>query len=245
MTIAVMQPYIFPYLGYYQLVNSVDTFVFFDDVNFINKGWINRNRILLNNEAFRFTIPLVKASQNKLINEIEVAEFGKWRLEFLKILENSYKKAPCFEFFYDWITNFLNTKVYSSISELTTESIKSVSTLLGISTQFIKSSDLDYKSSDFQTGQDKIIRICKMLKADHYINPNNGMEIYENEKFNSQNIVLDFIRMNEVVYNQFKKSSFVPSLSIIDILMFVNVEEAKMLLGQYMLVKKISTDAIT
>ena len=110
MTIAVMQPYIFPYLGYYQLVNAVDSFVFFDDVNFINKGWINRNRILVNNEDFRFTIPLIKASQNRLINEIEISDFRKWRTDFLRIIEGNYKKAPCFSFFYEWLSNFLHKK---------------------------------------------------------------------------------------------------------------------------------------
>src|ERR1700743_3529780 len=107
MTIAVMQPYIFPYLGYYQLVNAVDDFIFFDDVNYINKGWINRNRILQNNEDFRFTIPLNKASQNRLINEIEIADFSKWRTDFTRILENNYKKAPQYHFFYPWVKDFL------------------------------------------------------------------------------------------------------------------------------------------
>jgi len=244
MTIAVMQPYIFPYLGYYQLVNAVDTFVFFDDVNFINKGWVNRNRILLNHEAFRFTIPLNKASQNKLINEIEVSDFRKWRAEFLKTLENSYKKAPCFSFFYEWMINFIHTKEYSSISELTADSVKAISELLGVSTDYKKSSDLEYKTSNLQSGQDKVIKICKLLGAVKYINPYNGMEIYDNEIFNSESIDLNFIRMDNVIYKQFRESDFIPSLSIIDVLMFLDCEKVRTLLGKYTLEKKINTDAI-
>ncbi len=244
MTIAVMQPYIFPYLGYYQLVQAVDKFVFFDDVNFINKGWINRNRILVNNEDFRFTIPLIKASQNRLINEIEISDFGKWRTDFLRVIESNYKRAPYFGFFNDWLIKFLHEREYSSISELTEESVRSISALLNISTQFIKSSDLDYKASDHSNGQDKIIKICKILKAEHYINPINGMEIYDSERFQSENIILDFIRMNEIIYAQFRNTEFVPALSIIDVLMFVSVEEAKKLLTQYTLVKKINTNAV-
>ena len=244
MTIAVMQPYIFPYLGYYQLVQAVDSFVFFDDVNFINKGWINRNRILINSDAVRFTIPLIKASQNKLINEIEISDFGKWRTDFLRLIEVNYKKAPCFTFFYEWLDDFLNAKEYSSISELTADSVKSISALLGITAQFLKSSDLEYRSSELQSGQDKIVSICKMLKADHYINPINGMVMYDNERFHSENIVLDFIKMDDVAYDQFQKTDFIPSLSIIDVFMFVNVEEIKKLLDQYTLVKKINTNAI-
>ena len=147
MTIAIMQPYIFPYLGYYQLVSAVDKFIFFDDVNFINKGWINRNRILVNNEDFRFTVPLIKASQNKMINEIEISDFIKWRTDFLRTLENNYKKAPFFTFFYPWINDFLHSRDYITISELAEDSIKSVASLLGISTDFIRSSALEYKSA--------------------------------------------------------------------------------------------------
>ena len=70
--VAIMQPYLFPYLGYFQLINAVDAFVFYDDVNFIKRGWINRNRILVNNEDQLISIPLIKASQNKLIKDVQI-----------------------------------------------------------------------------------------------------------------------------------------------------------------------------
>src|SRR4029079_5972970 len=117
MTIAVMQPYIFPYLGYYQLVAAVDTFVFFDDVNFINKGWINRNRILQQNEPFKFTIPLNKASQNRLITEIEISDYNKWKQDFCRLIEYNYEKAPQFDFVNERLKDFLNANDYRLISE--------------------------------------------------------------------------------------------------------------------------------
>ena len=129
MNLAVMQPYIFPYLGYYQLVNAVDTFVFFDDVNFINKGWINRNNILQQNQALRFTIPLMKASQNRLINEIELSDYGKWRGDFLKTIEMNYKKASHFTLIYEWLNSFLG-KDYKMIGELAAESVVAVADLV-------------------------------------------------------------------------------------------------------------------
>jgi len=72
MRISIMQPYIFPYLGYFHLIEASDRFIFYDDVNFIRKGWINKNKILLNGNDFTFTVPLSKASQNKLINQINL-----------------------------------------------------------------------------------------------------------------------------------------------------------------------------
>ncbi|RYF78205.1 MAG: hypothetical protein EOO39_02060, partial [Cytophagaceae bacterium] len=94
MTLAIMQPYVLPYIGYIQLLNAVDTFVFYDDVAFINRGWVNRNRLLVNGKDHLFTIPLKDASQNKAIREIELANDSKWRGKLLKTIEQSYRKAP-------------------------------------------------------------------------------------------------------------------------------------------------------
>ncbi|HEY0111260.1 MAG TPA: WbqC family protein, partial [Fibrella sp.] len=94
MTLAIMQPYVLPYIGYIQLMNTVDTFVFYDDVAFINRGWVNRNRLLVNGKEYLFTIPLKEASQNKTIREIELANDPKWRGKLLKTIEQSYRKAP-------------------------------------------------------------------------------------------------------------------------------------------------------
>src|ERR1035437_2930920 len=100
MKIAIMQPYIMPYIGYFQLINAVDKFVILDDVNYINKGWINRNNILVNKKAHLFVIPLKEASQNKLINEINISDEGKWKANLLKTIEQNYKRSPYFTIVY-------------------------------------------------------------------------------------------------------------------------------------------------
>src|ERR1700685_1012716 len=97
MRLSIMQPYTFPYIGYYQLIKAVDKFVIYDDVNYINKGWINRNKVLVNGKPFLFTFPLKEASQNKVINNIEIQENDSWKKKFLKTIEQAYKKAPHFE----------------------------------------------------------------------------------------------------------------------------------------------------
>lgn len=235
MRLAVMQPYLFPYLGYYQLVNAVDKFIFFDDVNYINKGWINRNQLLQQHEACRFTLPLVKASQNRLINEIEIADFPKWRKDFLKQIEFNYKKAPFFTTAYQWLNEFLFLKDYTLLSDITSGSIQSVAQLLGLSVQFDFSSRLDYRDERHKDGQDKILRICGITGADHYINPQNGTALYNQENFIQKNVRLNFIVMDDIVYTQFKQDKFVPYLSIIDVLMFNGAEQTKLLLDKYKL----------
>ena len=95
-TIAVMQPYFFPYIGYFQLINSVDKFIIYDDVNFINRGWVNRNNLLSNGNKLLVTVPLKKSSQNKLINEVEISYEVDWKGKFIKVFESLYKKSPYF-----------------------------------------------------------------------------------------------------------------------------------------------------
>ncbi len=236
MTIAVMQPYLLAYLGYYQLVNASDTFVFFDDVNFINKGWINRNQTLQQGKATMFTVPLIKASQNRKINEIELADFPKWRKDFLKSIEFNYKKAPFYAETYDWLQHFIHAKNYTNISEITCESIISIADLLEMKTQFKFSSKMDYQTKEDMPGGEKILSICNLLNATNYINPINGQSLYNKEQFDQQNVQLNFIKMDEISYVQFGKNDFVPYLSIIDVLMFNGIEETKILLSNYTLI---------
>ncbi len=235
MTLAIMQPYFFPYLGYYQLVNAVDTFVFFDDVNFINKGWINRNQILQQNAPFRFTLPLNNASQNRKINEIEIADFSKWRRDFLKTIEYNYKKAPFFSFTLGWLNEMLFAKDYRLIGDLASDSIRSVASLLHLSAKFDYSGKLNYRTGEEQSGQDKILHICEILGAKKYINPKNGVGLYDRKKFTEKNLELNFINMDEIVYRQFEPDKFVPDLSIIDVLMFNGPEQTRQLLSRYTL----------
>jgi len=235
MKLAIMQPYLFPYLGYFQLVNAVDKFIFFDDVNFINKGWINRNQMLQQNEAYRFTLPLNKASQNRMINEIEITDFIKWRKEFLKLIELNYKKAPFFLAIFSWLNDFLFSKEYRLIGELTADSVKSIAGLLGLTTQFEFSSRLNYRTGENLDGESKILRICEMMGADVYINPKNGVDLYNPEHFNEKNIKLNFICMDDIIYHQFQTDKFVPYLSMIDVLMFNDVEQTRMFLNRFTL----------
>jgi hypothetical protein len=233
MTVAVMQPYIFPYVGYFQLVAAVDTFVFFDDVNFIMKGWINRNRILNNNEPLKFTIPLVKASQNRAINETELSEYPVWRKSFLRSVQAGYQKAPYFGPTYQWLQEFL-ARDFVKISDLAAESVKAVAAHLGLGTDFKLSSSLDY-NREAGSGQEKILDICRLLGADRYINPRNGVELYDQARFSEAKVDLKFIHMQEIRFPQLNPDIFVPDLSIIDVLMFRNKEEIRGLLKMFTL----------
>jgi hypothetical protein len=229
MTIAIMQPYIFPYIGYFQLINAVDKFIIYDDVNFINKGWINRNRILVSGQPHLFTIPLKNASQNKLINEVELLQSEPWQKKLLKTIQQSYQKAPNYRTVFPLIEEIVNFPA-NSISELAIFGLGRICDYLEITTEIVPSSTI-YDNSSLKA-QDRILNICEQEKASHYINPIGGMELYSKEKFQEAGIKLNFIRSTDVSYTQFK-NAFVPWLSIIDILMFNDLENINDLLQEY------------
>lgn len=235
MKIAIMQPYFFPYIGYFQLVNAVDVFVLYDDVNFIKQGWINRNKILNAGSAMMFSIPLKNASSFKLINETEINNelYDKWRNKFMRTLEQAYGKAPFFNEIYKLICNILNSDNVL-ISEIANNSIITVSNYLGLVTKFKLSSD-SYSETNSMNKETRLIEIVKRNNANIYINPIGGAELYTKESFLKKDIELNFIKSKQIVYKQFDKQ-FLPWLSVIDVLMFNNIEEIKVILNQYELV---------
>lgn len=232
MKIGIMQPYFFPYIGYWQLINAVDKFVIFDDVNFIKKGWINRNNILLNGNAHLFTLPLCKASQNKLINEICVNNDEVMKLNLLKTMELCYRKAPYFQ---DVIKILEDIILYpeNNLSLFLKYQIATVCDYLNIQTEIITSSSLDNNKS--LHAQDKIIDICKLEGANHYINPIGGVDLYDRAVFENNNIKLNFINSCDISYQQFN-DNFVPNLSIIDVMMFNKLEDIQKFLDKYELI---------
>ena len=211
-----MQPYFFPYIGYYQLINYVDTHIIYDDVNYIKSGWINRNYILSNNsknEKQRITLKLNKISSFKHINEITIIAD---RQKLLKQIFFTYSKAPFFSTIFPIIKEIL-LKPETNLARFLFYTIKQIISYLEIDTRLIVSSEI--KKNIHLAGQDKILHICKLYNADEYVNAVGGKELYRKEKFLKQDIHLKFLKTGNIQYKQFN-NEFVPNLSIIDALMF-------------------------
>lgn len=223
MKLAIMQPYFMPYIGYFQLIKIVDKFIFYDDVTFIKQGWINRNKILINNQAKMFSIPLSNASSHVLIKDVLISEiaYQKWKKSFLNSIFFSYKKAKNYSKIYALIEKILEKKP-ETISELAIKSVVEVAQYLDLRTEFEICSDV--YSNTYLSGQNRVLDICINEKAITYINPVGGMELYSKSVFQEKNIELFFIKANKSVYPQFSEE-FVPFLSIIDVLMFNDLED--------------------
>lgn len=231
-TIAIMQPYFLPYIGYFQLMAAVDKFIIYDDVNYINRGWINRNRLLLNGVSHTFTVPLSRASQNRLICDIEVNDEQNWRIKLLRTIQQAYGQAP----YYAQVSTLLEDVInYPSIrlDEFLLNSLREVVRYLSLNVEIVSSSRC-YKNAHLK-GQDRILDICRQEGADIYINPIGGVELYDRNNFSTQDVSLLFLQAHPISYSQ-GKSEHVPWLSILDVLMFNEPNTVRQLLTMVRLI---------
>lgn len=235
MKLAIMQPYLFPYIGYFQLIRAVEEFVVYDDVNFIKQGWINRNRTLNNGAPLLFTVPLENASSFSRINEVRVdlKQYNAWKNKFLKTLALNYKKAPQFDTTIGLIGGVLDNFREGSVADLALSGIRAVCGHLGINTKIVPSSSV-YNNTHLH-GKERVVDICRQTGASHYINPIGGQELYTKEYFKEHHLQLSFIKSLPVTYAQLKEP-FVPWLSIIDVLMFNTAGDIVLMLENYELI---------
>ena len=217
MKIAIMQPYFLPYIGYFQMINSVDTFVFYDNVTYIKNGWINRNKI---KGGTIFTIPIKNQSSNCLVQNTEILWDSRNTKKFLKTIQQTYSKSPHFDEVYSIIENLINSQP-NTISELAINSVIQFSRYMGVNTKFKISSIEKYKKGKDKV--DNLVNICKTEGINHYINPIGGQSLYDKPTFESHGIKLNFIQTQ-------------PSLSIIDECFSKSKEELSTNINQYELI---------
>jgi len=234
MKIGIMQPYFLPYIGYFQLIRSVDKFVVCDDVQYIKQGWINRNKILVNDNKKLFVLSLKKGERSLNINKRYFSDkFDKERDNIIKMINMSYKKAPYFSTVMPVILDIFSYNSTVNIAEFNYNSLKLLCNYLNINKEFIKSSNI-VKDNTLKC-QDKVIDMVKKLNGDIYINCIGGKCLYSKEIFQDNKINLLFIKTDEFRYKQCK-NNFIPNLSIIDVLMFNSINKISEYLDTYHLI---------
>lgn len=235
MKTGIMQPYFLPYIGYWQLLNAVDKFVVYDNIQFTTKSWIRRNRILENTKDALFTIPLKSDSDYLDICDRSVSDqyFNKDSGKIIRKIKDAYRKAPYFDEAMPIIEKcFLYQE--KNLFTFIFNSIQIISEYLGITTEIIVSSHIEMNHS--LKNQERVLEICRKLSTSVYINPIGGLELYDSESFKSNGIDLKFIKSNNVEYKQYD-NEFVPNLSIIDVMMFNSSDEVKKMLNMYELIR--------
>jgi hypothetical protein len=231
-SIAIMQPYFLPYIGYFQLIAAVDKFIVFDDVNFINRGWINRNRILVSGRPYLFTLPIRSASQNRLIHELELANELPWREKLLRTFFQAYRRAPHFKEVSMLIEDIIQFESHS-LGAFVLNSIAHVATFLEIQTELVATSRV-YANAAL-SGEDRILDICRIESASTYVNAIGGFELYQKAAFTERGVSLQFLETKQFRYSQLRLP-FVDKLSIADVLMFNGKATTRQLLSESRLV---------
>ena len=230
-----MQPYLFPYIGYFQLINAVDLFILYDDVNFRKRSWINRNKILLNGHEHMYTFPCKGISQNKLINEIQVDTTTKFIEKFFKIIQYAYeKKAPFYNETLMLLNKIFQSSEKQSIAKFNHISIVEICKYLNIKTEIKIASEASPQTNELRR-ENRIYSICKQYNGSTYINAMGGKDLYNKEDFSKKGLTLQFISpiTTELNYTQLNTLEFVPWLSIIDVLMNNSKQNCQTMLNAY------------
>lgn len=238
MKLGIMQPYFYPYLGYYSLIKNTDKWIVFDTVQYIEHGWINRNRIIHPNkpEAMYITVPVQKHSRDTIIKDILIENPAACREKILGQLISSYKKrAPYFKQVIAMVDEALSQEI-TDITSLNVFTLKQVCEYLEISFNYEIFSTMNLDILPVHDAGEWALNISHALQADEYINPPGGMGLFDRKKFDNFNIELSFLKINLTPYNQ-KKASFIEGLSIIDVMMFNSPKTILKMLDDFTILK--------
>ena len=228
-----MQPYFFPYIGYWQLMNVVDQYVVYDDVNYKKGSWVNRNRILTLKKLEGWSyinLNLDHASAYKKFNEISVLRDRKYKDNFFGIIKDSYKKAPFFLDVFPLLEKIM-MQDETNLANFLKFSFDVINSYLGIHTKFILSSNIS-KNNELKK-EEKVIDICKILGADQYYSAMGGWNLYSKEEFAKHGIEFIFLKTKDSIRYQQFQNEFIPNLSIIDVMMFNDVPTIQKMLLEY------------
>lgn len=233
MIIAIMQPYFFPYIGYWQLIHAADRFILFDDAQYMRHGWINRNRILKPGGGWQYiVIPLQKHDARESIKNIKAQPGEKWKELIVRQLAHYRKKAEYFEETSAIVTEILESESEQSITAINLAIIKRLCAALDIDTEIAVSSRQNFDYSRVTDPGEWALRMAEEMGASEYINPASGAELFDPKKFLASNIKLSFLKTKEINYPQY--GGFESSLSIIDVMMFNGIQGTKAFLNEYL-----------
>lgn len=231
--VGIMQPYFLPYIGYFQLMNMVDEFILYDNIQFTKKGWIHRNRMLQNGKDEYFTLPIKKDSDYLDVDQRYLADtFAQEKVKLLNKIKSNYQKAPHLKLVFPYILeifDFEDTNLFNFVHN----SLLVIANYLEIKTPIVVSSTLDIDHE--LKGQDKVLALTKALGGDHYVNPIGGQLLYNSEEFENRGVKLSFFKTSDFSYPQFS-NDFIPFLSILDVMMFNTKEQIQLLLDKFAMI---------
>lgn len=236
MKIAIMQPYLFPYIGYFSLIRNTDYFVFFDTPQYIRKGWINRNRLLgTGGKDIYFTVPVEKCPRETPIKDVKISYNENWKEKWMGQLTIYKKRAPYYPKVMQLIQDVLNCET-QYISEMAINSVAKTCQYLGMEFNYDIYSQMDLPGFDVESPDEWALGITRALEYDTYVNPPGGKAFFDANKYKEANIELEFLTQELLEYNQ-RVREFVPGLSILDVMMFCTPKEIGDMMDSYTIEK--------
>ncbi len=230
-----MQPYFFPYLGYFSLIRNSDKWIFFDTPQYIRHGWVNRNRVLKPVEGWQYiTVPLKKHERDATIKDIITNDIEDWKLKIIRQLEHYKKFAPFYTQTIQLIEKCFSTST-TSLSEVNIASTQEICRYLDIECNSEVFSKMNLSIDTVSAPDEWALNICKAIGATQYINPPGGLDFFDKNKYTSQNIDIKFLEVNTALYQQGKRE-FISNLSIIDVIMFNDITKIHSYLDDYKLI---------
>ena len=215
MKVAIIQPSYFPWRGFFSIMSSVDTFVFFDDVQYTRRDWRNRNKFEINGEVSWLTVPIKSHDRTSRINQIEMNNITDWQDLHLKTFSHSYAKAPFFDDAYDLFSEIRNCD-QNSISEMTIQTCKSIAKYLDFETKFVTSSSLRIEAD---TPSKRLALITSELGGQIYLTGPTASDYLEQFEFTNRHIEVIFKSHDYVSYPRANRQPL-DGLSILDLIAF-------------------------
>lgn len=222
--LGIMQPYFFPYVGYFTLIKNCDEFIFFDTPQYIRKGWINRNRIVSNKgDIIYFTVPVKKCERETVIRDVLISHDANWKEKIYGQLSVYKKKAPYYNEVLELVSEVIEPEC-NNISNLAIRSVLACSDYIGIKQKFKVFSEMGMDYIEVDEPDEWALKITKELGYDTYLNPPGGKSFFKIEKYTQEGIGLKFVEPELTPYRQLH-NGFKEGLSIIDMLMFCSPYE--------------------
>jgi len=229
-----MQPYFLPYIGYISLIKHTGQFILFDTVQFIRHGWIERNRVLKQDEGWQYIkVPLIKKSgRGTLIKDVKINNNENWQGKILAQIQHYKKKAP----YYFKVVSLLDeifSEKYEDIVSLNKASLEKILRYLEINKTLKVFSRMNLQTENVCAPDEWALNICKAIEGvDEYWNPPGGQDFFDKSKYDNNGIKLKFLNISLIQYNQ-SRNVFESGLSILDVMMFNSVDETNKMLDNF------------
>lgn len=227
MKLAIMQPYFFPYLGHFALIEATDRWVVFDVVQYQPRSWMNRNRVLHPNSGWQYIgVPVKKAPRGTPIHEVRLVDKDAALGRIIGQLEHYRRRAPFYRQVVDMVRAAFAATRTDKLADLAVASLREICGYLGVAFNAIRCSDLPLSADRIEHAGDWALAISRLMGASCYVNPAGGRHLFRPDDWRAAGIGLAFLETQHFHYDC-GPHAWIENLSILDVLMWNDATAAR------------------